>query len=93
MLNSGRNPGIKLWLLAKLSGAKPNLWLNSPLQILLTVKNRIGYPLVSATIRLAVRSRFELHLPDCDKQKKPGTLVPGFFCLIQPSPETTAAKE
>ena len=81
MLNSGRNPGIKLWLLAKLSGAKPNLWLNSPLQILLTVKNRIGYPLVSATIRLAVRSRFELHLPDCDKQKR-GCLKRGGLFLL-----------
>jgi len=66
MLNAGRKPGLKLWLLAKLSGAKPNLWHNSPLQFLFTAKNLIGYLLVPTIYQGTARRRFELHLPDPD---------------------------
>jgi len=71
MLNAGRNPGLKLWALPKSVGFKPILRLITPLQFLFSAKNRIGYPLVPATYRLTARRRFEYHLPDCDKSKKP----------------------
>ena len=81
MLNAGRNPGLKFRLLAKISGYMPKLWLNSPLQFLFRAKNRIGYPLGHATNSLAAQSRFELHLPDCDKHIKTSTARCWFLFL------------
>ena len=67
MLNAVRNLGLKYWLAAKIAGYKPNYKPFSPLQFLFSAINRIGYPLVPAIHQGTARSRFELHLPDCDK--------------------------
>jgi len=70
------------WLAAKIAGYKPYLRLNSPLQFLFSVKNRIGYPLFPAIYQLAARNGFEFRLPDCDKSKKVRTIVLAFsFCI------------
>ena len=70
MLNPVRKPGLKIWLLAESVGYKPELRHISPLPFLFIAKNRLGYPLVPGTYKLAARNGFVFRKSDCDRRTK-----------------------